>query len=864
MRFVMAVLLCMVRRRPALSLVLHHPRVASRHFASRLPDAEELAAHRAAEVAIAGDDAPARKVPLRTKKMVAARQNYRCICGVQLPFDHEIDHIVPVALNGSNAMTNLQALCKKCHAQKTRDQRHAILEAKRKPKVKKEVPLQEAPRRKFNAGQAQAVKTEARAVRVVAGPGTGKTRVLIDRVADLIHTRAVPPWSILAVTFTNKAANELRTRLREGTLGETAERISVGTFHRICLYILRRDVGMLDDSLIKPGFAVYDQTAMIALTKFCIKDILKLDKSEFPYARVQSLISAAKNAKAEQLSDFLVAEEDLKLAPTLDRIFVEYQNELGRRNAIDFDDMLLLTARLLTENQQVRDKYRRRWRHVLVDEFQDTNTLQYEVMKGLAGGSVFVVGDADQAIYGWRGADYENLRKFDEEFAPTEKIALNLNYRSSQKILDAARHVVNESPRPRDDVHLEAAADGDSVVALVAVEDQDAEARFVADVVHRVQKKKLSIGILYRTNAQSSNLERELLARGVKYTLAAGRTFFQRKEVLDAMAFLRLLQSPSDDLALERVVNVPPRGFGAKSLQSLRTTALEMGLPLSDAIDSSSLRPRAKNILTDFLSMIDGLRTEFHETSSTTSSDDDQGVVFPTRPQSEEEEAQKGPVPGSVAWLLVEILGRSGYARYVRDEMDNGDDRRRNLRELVNLATPFGSDLPGFLDDCALLQDADGRAEDRRNSHPVHLATVHSAKGLEFDLCFVVGCEDHLFPHWHAAQKDDSTDEHPDIDEERRLLYVAMTRAKRFLYLLHARRRLTWGIYRDADLSPFLGTLASSADVAVVQGGGSSSSGKTNTRHRPGAALTNRPLRMPVSDDLSPSDNIVGHFGDAW
>ncbi|CAH0375535.1 unnamed protein product [Pelagomonas calceolata] len=730
-------------------------------------------------------------LPAKTRKTVAFNQQYLCAgCGCLLPPEHEIDHIVPVALNGSDALSNLQALCKPCHQQKTRDQRHTILDAvKKEPPVVEEKEVKRVPPLKLNDQQRAAVEASTEPIRVVAGPGTGKTRVLTRRVAHLVESGARAS-SVLALTFTNRAANELRERLEEEINPQDASSISVGTFHRVCLTMLRDDVEALE-SPIKRGFAVYDQAAMIKLCGRCIAEKppvgLGWDKSEIKPARVQSAISSLKNAGFDASSYADLTKEGYG-DRIVSRVFDLYEKTLQQRNAVDFDDMLSLTARLLEHSPATRAKYAGRWKHVLVDEFQDTNGVQYDVLKLLASDSVFVVGDSDQAIYGWRGADYENQQRYDDDFG-ARLLKLERNYRSAQPILSAASAVVESTTRRRDALSLEG-REGSLVPSIVELEDQDDEARWIADVCVRAEG---DVAVLYRTNAQSRAVERELLKAGVSYQLLHAKGFFERKEIRDVLAYLRLLAYPKDDDAFERVANVPPRAVGPRSLERLRVQALEGGEGMLHAAANakSPVPARAASNLKVFTDALDELR-ELQQATST---------PIPA------EEGHAGPLVGSMAWFLLEVLARTGYEHYLRHESVDGADRWRNVRELANLAAPYAAgELVEFLDTLALVQDQDMAADDTEEKTPpkVRLMTVHASKGLEFQTVIIAGCEEGLLPHYYATADKDGEELAQAVDEERRLLYVAMTRAKESLALTRARTRLTWGVSRQMEASRFL------------------------------------------------------------
>ena len=578
------------------------------------------------------------------------------------------------------------------------------------------------------------------------------------------------------------------------------------------------------------------------------------DKSEIKPARIQSAISSLKNAGFDASSYADLTNEGYG-DRIVSRVFDLYEKTLQQRNAVDFDDMLSLTARLLEHSPSTRQKYAGRWKHVLVDEFQDTNGVQYDVLKLLASSSVFVVGDSDQAIYGWRGADYENQQRYDDDFG-ARLLKLERNYRSAQPILSAASAVVESTTRRRDMLTLEG-REGTLVPSIVELEDQDDEARWIADVCVRAEG---DVAVLYRTNAQSRAVERELLKAGVSYQLLHAKGFFERKEIRDVLSYLRLLAYPKDDDAFERVANVPPRAVGPRSLERLRVQALEGGEGMLHAAAHAKdpVPKRAASNLKVFTDALNELRELREATPS----------PIPA------EEGHAGPLVGSMAWYLLEVLARArrpcafalraacaaprgdgvlgasasprsyavdatpsrrratvaappsptpstrrlrrdattaqartGYEHYLRHESVDGADRWRNVRELANLAAPYAAgELVEFLDTLALVQDQDMAADDDEAKAPpkVRLMTVHASKGLEFQTVIIAGCEEGLLPHYYATADKEGEELAQAVDEERRLLYVAMTRAKESLALTRARTRLTWGVSRQMEASRFL------------------------------------------------------------
>lgn len=1010
------------------------------------------AAQAVAAAAAAGGPVERKPIGEHTKRQVAYDQKYVCArCACLLPPNFEVDHRIPVALGGSNGRSNLQALCRPCHAQKTRDQRWTILEAARKRKLEGITAAEAeaiavdanaavvgsavaaAPRSAaelaagedvlsrsrqaaalpgssalldgLNAQQLLAVRSTARAIRVVAGPGCGKTRVLTTRVAELVRARGVPAKSVLALTFTNRAANELRTRLAEQLGPEAAEQVSVGTFHGICLAILRADIELLNGAdgggggrdggaggasgeggagaafAYRRGFAVYDQADTVKTVGQCIAQ-LGLDKKQLKPTAVQSAISFAKNQMLDPGGYAALADADARVAA----VYELYDRTLRARNVVDFDDMLLLTRTLLRSSSAARARYRARWRAILIDEFQDTNRPQYEIVellaaprhagsagaapaavaptgaKGEALASVFVVGDSDQAIYGWRGADWRNQQRFDIDFNSEEqaddgaapgaprgegaaphsdayaRFVLELNYRSSQRVLDAAMRLMRAArcrsaaqreggedgaagsrdgtralPMPYDELSLQAAGPAARlslreapVPTIVALRNQDAEAAWVADVISRLRdgaggaaagansavaggeggqtprtrarrpQRPPSIAILYRTNAQSRALERALIREGIPHQLVHATPFFERREVRDALAYLALCHGDdghAEELALERVLNVPPRAIGAGTVEKLRAWARGADTSLWQAVaaaarDASAsgsgaggggergggergggsgsacadgadgegvllssgpaLSPRAAKALHGFHELVLSLKLEAARAGSPGSSGD-------SPPASSERTC-------AIAQLLLRCVRDSGYEDWLRNEQADGEARWQNIRELANLATSLkASSLLDFLDKVALIQDQDMLTANSTASNTreegataggkaaggaaaagaVKLMTLHASKGLEFDVVFVVGVEEDLLPHHYSVEQEGSAGNEDAIDEERRLLYVAMTRARRHLYLCHTRDRLVWGTWHRARKSRFLDDippeLCAGIDVAAIE-----------------------------------------------
>ena len=1055
----------------------------------------------------------ARELSEGQKKVVAYRQKYICAgCECLLPPNHQVDHIKPLALGGHNGYSNLQALCVPCHARKTKEQRKLLLASRY---AREAVAQSSAAANASSAGAAGAAAAAARAsvtstideiaisslsllrgmnqqqlaavvctdgpVRVAAGPGTGKTRVLTARIAHLVREVAVSPCRLLAVTFTNKAARELRERVTALIGPEDADAITMGTFHSLCLAMLRSDVERLPEELgYRRGFTVYDEDSSLKLmqkiksrveggkaTGAAKQTSEQAAKEEFSAGAVQSIISAAKNDGYDAATFRAQPPRRLAAMPTeqlalVGRVFTEYEATMRAENTVDFDDMLILATTLLRTSERTRLKYSRHWQHICVDEFQDTNGLQYQVVSllGRDHKNVFVVGDADQAIYGWRGADIRNQARFDSEFVirplpqhvparplPASAYAsvdalkqaisdlplprlprtgggrrlnLELNYRSRQAILDVAHSLLapsyahdpsaqlrllsattaarlaapfveveakpadSPSKRPEPARDLAAATpapahskfrhskfpdedDGGArrgateagkeaetgveastplasstaeemrdAVQIVAVEDAEQEADFVVDQILRLRDglslrantpptraraKPPSIAILYRTNAQSMAFERRLVREGVPYVLAAQRSFYARKEVRDALSYLRLLRS-NDTISLERIINVPPRKIGATTLATLHEAANQRQASLWQALELYALGdplgapagacaavvegaapeaaaavaplPKMSKAATEALCRFYELIMRFRVLSSAARPDEGSDTGRPTGGVAGElrggvegkqcAEAEDDPVnlklvstqlrrqfqtvdtaeaigvlsgygdttagrqpvasasggevaadrtrsstsaessdglaekgsgseeigsgseeivasPTDLSSLFRLLMVESGYEALAK--ADTESSRWRNLGELANLARErHVSELDEFLDQIALVSDVDALdahgTQIVRDRSIVQLSTIHAAKGLEFDAVFVAGVEEGLLPHFYSSN---SLDE---VEEERRLRYVAMTRAKQHLVVTHAGARGRWGKFNFVEASRFL------------------------------------------------------------
>ncbi len=663
---------------------------------------------------------------------------------------------------------------------------------------------------KLNKQQLNAVTAGNGPVLVVAGPGSGKTRVLTQRIAYLIAVEGVRPWQILAVTFTNKAAKEMQSRVKSLLPDQAIEGIMLGTFHSICARILRRESEHLP---IGSNFVIFDTDDQERIVKNVIRE-LNINEKLYRPPSVHAAISRAKNELIgpDQYPTTTYRDEIVK------RVYEQYQKRLVASNAVDFDDILLYTARLLEENPSVRDKYAQRFRHVLVDEFQDTNLAQYALVRELASfnKNIFVVGDPDQSIYAWRGADWRNVQRFEQDFPDAQTILLEQNYRSRQTILNAAMGVINQAQNRRRKQLFTDRGEGEKVFFYEAPDDY-AEASFVVDAIAQlVASRQFEPGdcaVMYRTNAMSRLLEEAFLQARLPYRLVGAQRFYGRREVKDVVAFLRLIHNPADEASLDRVINVPPRGIGDKTLITLHTVARQNNmqpgfvlLDLARGADSpywSSFAGRASLSLADFGGMLATWRAS-----------------APSLTTSE---------------LFDRVIKDLSYKEYIDDESEEGVDRWENVEELRRLALEYSMrSLDEFLENIALVSDQDTIAE----GNVPTLLTLHAAKGLEFGAVFIVGLDDGILPHSR------SFDEPEGMEEERRLFYVGITRAKDKLYLIRAIQRGGRGATEETYPSRFLDDVP--ADLLI----GRSRTGRSIHGHAPESlwSLRSRPQAASVME----------------
>ncbi|HEY6804353.1 MAG TPA: UvrD-helicase domain-containing protein [Pyrinomonadaceae bacterium] len=661
----------------------------------------------------------------------------------------------------------------------------------------------------LNDQQREAVSTTEGPLLILAGAGSGKTRVIAHRIAYLIAEKKVAPWNVLAVTFTNKAAEEMKLRvqrlLKDHQLPEWPR---ISTFHSLCVRILRQDIEHLNDKYTRT-FTIYDQDDSLRLIKQSIRD-LGYDEKQLAPRATQSAISSAKNRGEDPEAFAARAEYADDRRAAIARIYAEYENRLHTNNALDFDDLLIKTVRLLRDTAEVRDKYNNKFRYILVDEYQDTNSLQFALISFLTQKqqNICVVGDEDQSIYKWRGADISNILNFEHHFANTNTIRLEQNYRSTQTILDVAGAVVKNNTARKGKNLWTSNPRGEKIRYYQAL-DAEAEARWVANkiVEHRREELDIRAAVLYRTNSQSRVFEEAMRRAGLSYNIIGGFSFYERMEVRDIIAYLKLALNPNDSIALQRVINSPPRGIGKQTLDELEKRTKDFGLSLWDTIGTvikqpGSLNPRAVNALRGFRRTIIRLG-EMAGTDMSAAAKDEALTAgmwsIKAEDREPEDPEQVSDSDSPVSDIVRAAILDTGYETALRSEKtDEADGRLENLQELVNAAVDYDQDglegLREFIDHSALVSDQD---EYKRDAH-VTLMTIHSAKGLEFPLVFIVGLEDGLFPHSRSA-----TDP-AELEEERRLAYVAMTRAERFLYVTHAMKRRVYGEELASEPSQFL------------------------------------------------------------
>ena len=642
----------------------------------------------------------------------------------------------------------------------------------------------------LNPTQLDAVEHTEGPLLILAGAGSGKTRVLTHRIAHLIDQGLAAPEEILAITFTNKAAREMKDRVAL-LVGPDSRRMWVSTFHAFCARILRVHAEKLG---YKREFTIYDGADQVRLVKRCIVELGK-DPKRFNPRSFQAQISSAKNVLMAP-DDFLRNTEGY-IAENVAEVYDLYQRRLYENNAMDFDDLIMQTVALLELFPEVRERYQTRFKYIHVDEYQDTNHAQYRLVNILAAAhrNLCVVGDDDQSVYSWRGADIRNILDFERDYPEAKVVKLEQNYRSTQTILDAANAVVanNASRKPK---ALWTAGEEGERIRVFAASDEYAEARFVVSEVERLMEKGASpreIAVFYRTNAQSRALEDVLVREGIPYQVVGGVKFYERAEIKDAMAYLSVISNPDDSVSLERIINVPKRGLGNTSVAKLQDHARKNGITLYDALaeaEAVDLTGAAKKACKAVRDLFEGWRVAAME------------------------------VPP--AELIGAVLDESGYRKELEaEDTIESESRLENLEELINAAREYERSEPeptlgGFLQEQALYSEADSLTSEAGR---VTLMTLHNAKGLEFEHVFVVGMEEGTFPHAR------SLDEH-NLEEERRLAYVGITRARETLTLTHAKLRSSWGEREYRMPSRFLSEIPDEYKSGSLPGGFSGGSGR--------------------------------------
>lgn len=636
----------------------------------------------------------------------------------------------------------------------------------------------------LNDRQKEAVIHTEGPLLILAGAGSGKTKVLTHRIAYLIEEKGVFPGSILSITFTNKAATEMKERVGL-LLDGNVENIWMGTFHSICVRILRRDIDKID---FQRSFTIYDRDDQITVVKECIKE-LKIDKDMYKERVVLSIISSLKD-DATDPDSYINENYNDYYQRNIGEIYALYEKKFKENNALDFDDLIIRTVELLNADEEVLDYYQKKFKHIFVDEYQDTNKAQYRLIRLLSGKhrNLCVVGDDDQSIYKFRGADIANILDFEKDFPNTKIIKLEQNYRSTQSILDVANSVIRNN-RERKAKKLWTANKGGDQVVVENIVDSDEEAYFVANKMKELMRqgyKPSDFAILYRTNAQSRSFEEVFMRKNLSYKIVGGLRFYDRKEIKDIVAYLNLIQNPVDNVSLKRIINVPKRGIGNVTMERIEEYANKTGESLYSALLSIDEIPkiskRASNNLKKFTELIN--------------------KCFAMKEVMDVEE------------FIETVIYDTGYMKELEEEDSiEAQTRIDNIKEFISVAVDFemntvDGNLEDFLAEVSLLSDVD-KTEDAESSST--MLTVHSSKGLEFPVVFMVGMEEGLFPMGRALN-DES-----ELEEERRLCYVAMTRAEKLLYITHAKIRTIYGKTNYSRPSRFINEIPDELKVSTEE-----------------------------------------------
>ncbi|WP_407701335.1 DNA helicase PcrA [Virgibacillus dakarensis] len=625
----------------------------------------------------------------------------------------------------------------------------------------------------LNKEQQEAVKHTDGPLLIMAGAGSGKTRVLTHRIAYLLREKDVAPRNILAITFTNKAAREMRDRVHR-LVGAGSEQIWVSTFHSMCVRILRRDIDRIG---YNRNFTILDSSDQLSVIKQILKN-LNIDPKKIDPRAMLGQISSAKNelVTPEEYSNNVGNFYERQVA----QIYQAYQKMLQKNQSLDFDDLIMQTIHLFKRVPEVLEFYQRRFQYIHVDEYQDTNHAQYYLVKQLASRfqNLCVVGDSDQSIYRWRGADIQNILSFEKDYPTARTIFLEQNYRSTKAILEAANNVIHNNPGRKPKNLWTENADGKQISYFQGATEQE-EALYVTDKIQELTREQgfspRDIAILYRTNAQSRAIEATLMKSTIPYQMVGGQKFYERKEIKDLTAYLRLITNPDDDISFERVVNVPKRGIGKTSIDRLRAYATEHGLSFYEAVkdvDLTGVSKKAANQLEQFTTLIRSLAQQQEFLTATD--------------------------------MVEAVLERTGYEKMLKNENTiESQSRLENLEEFMTVTKDFeaGSEdktLVAFLTDLALIADIDRVDDDSEQDEKVTLMTLHAAKGLEFPVVFLIGMEENVFPHSRSMFDND------EMEEERRLAYVGITRAEQELYLTHAKMRTLYGRTNMNPISRFI------------------------------------------------------------
>ena len=667
----------------------------------------------------------------------------------------------------------------------------------------------------LNKEQREAVKHTEGPLLVMAGAGSGKTRVLTHRIAYLMSEKDVAPRNILAITFTNKAAREMKDRVRR-LVGAEGEYMWVSTFHSMCVRILRRDIDRIG---INRNFTILDSGDQLSVVKQVLKNI-NLDPKQFDPRAMLGQISAAKNelitpeAYNEKVGDFFTRQ--------VGKVYSAYQNMLRKNQSLDFDDLIMETITLFRRVPEVLEYNQRRFQYIHVDEYQDTNHAQYFLVKLLASRfqNLCVVGDSDQSIYRWRGADIANILSFEKDYPAARTIFLEQNYRSTKSILQAANKVIeNNSGRKPKNLWTEN-PDGKKIHYFQGSTEQE-EALFITEKIQTLRREEgispNDIAILYRTNAQSRAVEDTLMKSGVSYQMVGGTKFYERKEIKDMVAYLRLITNPEDDLSFERVVNEPKRGIGKTSVERLRAYATEHGISFFAAVrevDFIGVSARAANALAGFADLITSLSQQQEFLTATD--------------------------------MVEAVLERTGYEQMLKNEQTlEAQSRLENLEEFMTVTQNFeekseeDKTLVAFLTDLALIADIDSvDEEDPENEDKITLMTLHAAKGLEFPVVFLIGLEENVFPHSRSMFDQD------EMEEERRLAYVGITRAEKQLYLTHARMRTLYGRTNMNPISRFINEIPTDLVEGIDQEAKIPFGGRAQTSNTEAPGLKRRAQRL--------------------